>query len=253
MSNILNKRQIEDLKASGKILAAVFEEVGKSVKPGMATIELDELAESALRSRGAEPAFKWYRVPGAGAYPAAICASINDEVVHGLPRREAVLRQGDIVSIDIGARYRGMCTDAARTYAVGKISEEAQRLITITKRCLDLAISVTCSGANIGAIGKAVQALAESNGFGVVRDLVGHGIGPEVHLSPQIPNFGNGSLLPVIAPGMALAIEPMLTAGDYRIKTLPDKWTIVTADGSLAAHFEDTVVIENNKATIVTR
>lgn len=251
MTNILNKDEIELIKISGRILKESLSEVVNAVKPGISTLRLDEIAYRAIKERGAEPSFKDYEVKGSGLFPSTLCVSVNDEVVHGLPS-ERILKEGDIVSLDIGAGYKGIYTDMAVTVPVGKVSPEATNLIETTKKCLSIGIKQAIAGNRIGDIGNAVQIRAEEKGFGVVRDLVGHGIGREPHMSPHIPNFGNKNSGPDIVEGMALAIEPMLTEGDYDIKVKEDGWTVATLDGSLSAHFEHTVVISDGKPVIVT-
>lgn len=253
MGNILNREQIKAIKQCGRVLREVMDEVEKSIRPDLSAAEIDSLAEREIIKRGAAPSFKNYHVQGNGIYPATACVSINDEIVHGLPTREKILREGDIVSVDLGANMHGVHTDMARTFAVGDISPRAQRLLDVTRQCLSKGIASIRVGAKIGMIGFEIQKLAELEGFSVVRDLVGHGIGPEIHMEPSIPNYGSGREGPVIVEGMALAIEPMLTTGSYKIKIAPDDWTVVVADGSLAAHFEHTVVVENGKAVIVTK
>ena len=251
MENILNREEIRLIKKCGKILSESLLEVKKAVKPGIITSRLDEIAYYEIKKRGAEPSFKDYEVKGAGCFPSTLCVSVNDEVVHGLPS-ERVIQEGDIVSLDIGAKYRGIYTDMAITVPVGEISEVAQKLIETTKKCLNIGISEAKVGNHIGDIGFAVQEYAERNGFGVVRDLVGHGIGRDAHMMPHIPNFGEKGRGPAIEEGMALAIEPMLTEWEYDISIKSDGWTVATSDGSLAAHFEHTVVIMNGKPVIVT-
>lgn len=251
MENILNKEEIRLIKKCGKILSESLFEVKKAVKPGITTFRLDEIAYYEIKKRGGEPSFKDYEVKGIGCFPATLCVSINDEVVHGLPS-ERVIQEGDIVSLDIGAKYMGIYTDMAVTVPVGEISKIAQKLIETTKKCLAIGISKAKAGNRIGDIGFAVQEYAEKNGFGVVRDLVGHGIGREAHMMPHIPNFGDMDSGPVIKEGMALAIEPMLTEGNYNINVKSDGWTVATSDGSLSAHFEHTVVILDGKPVIVT-
>jgi len=252
MKNILTKNQISAMKECGKILALAMNEVKHAVKPGVSTLSLDKIAEESIRKSGAVPSFKNYEVAGIGRYPASLCVSINSEIVHGIPTNERFLEGGDIVSLDLGAKYKGVCTDMAVTLPVGEISKEAKRLILVTKECLDRGISAAISGHHIGAIGESVQKHAEKNGFGVVRDMVGHGIGEKPHMDPKIPNYGESTDGPRIFDNMALAIEPMITAGDYTITTGRDGWTISTADKSIAAHFEHTVVIVDGLPEIVT-
>ena len=252
MNNILNLNQIKNMRECGKILISAMKEVANAVKPGVSTKELDEIAEKLITEQGAIPSFLNYTVAGVGKYPSSLCVSINSEIVHGIPSTHRVLKEGDIVSLDLGAIFKGICTDMAVTLPVGKVTEEASKLIRVTKECLDLGIKASIPGNNIGSIGEAVQKHAELNGFGVVRDFVGHGIGEMPHMDPPIPNYGNKKEGPEIVEGMALAIEPMVTAGDYKTKIDPNGWTVATKDGSLSAHFEHTIVINDGKPEIMT-
>ncbi len=252
MNNILSKEELQLTKASGKILNSSLAAAVAIIKPGVSTFDIDKVAEDTILSQGAVPSFKNYFVEGAGHYPATICISINHEVVHGIPSKSKIIKEGDLVSLDLGASYKGLFTDMAVTVGVGKISDEAQSLLDTTRECLREAIKEAKTGNTMGDIGHTVQRLAESRGFGVVRDLVGHGIGRKPHLPPQIPNYGSRGEGQRIVEGMALAIEPMITLGDYKIKLDKDGWTITTIDNSLAAHFEHTVVIEDGFPVIVT-
>lgn len=252
MSNVLNGKEIENLKVSGKILKDSLNEVKNAIKPGISTLELDKIAEDAIVRQGAIPSFKDYEVKGSGSFPASLCISVNDEVVHGLPT-ERVIKDGDVVSLDLGAIYNGMCTDMAVTVAVGEVDTNIKKLISVTRDSLNLGISEAKAGNFIGDIGNAVQTYAEKNKFGVVRDLVGHGIGVEPHMQPSIPNFGKKGSGAEIVEGMALAIEPMLTEGNYNVKVGRDGWTVLTRDGSIAAHFEHTIVIVGGKPLVVTQ
>jgi methionyl aminopeptidase len=211
------------------------------------TKQLDKLAYDFYTSHGARPNFLHYN-----GYPASICASVNDEVVHGIPNKRCILKEGDIVSIDLGCELDGWNSDAARTFAVGKISDEAQRLIDVTKQSFFEGIKFIKHGAKLGDVSSAIQKYVEQNGFGVVRDLVGHGIGREMHEDPSVPNFGKAGHGVKLAAGMVLAIEPMVTAGDFRVSVLDDDWTVVTDDGSLAAHYENTVVVTKDGYDILT-
>lgn len=251
MKNILNKEEIVLIKICGKILKDCLFEVEQSIKPGITTKKLDEIAFRAIKKRNAKPSFLGYEVKGAGSFPSTLCVSANNEVVHGLPS-ERILREGDIVSLDIGAKYKGLYTDMAITVPVGEISKKAEELINTTKKCLQIGIKEAKAGNHIGNIGHSVQKCAEKKGFGVVRDLVGHGIGRDAHLLPHIPNFGDQDSGPIIEEGMALAIEPMLTEGNYNIQIQTDGWTVATKDNLLSAHFEHTIVIEKGKPVIVT-
>lgn len=252
MTSVLNKKEIASLKKSGQILKKALLRTVFEVKPGVSTKELNDIAEKEVQSRGGICSFKNYYVEGAGKYPSSLCVSINNEIVHGLPKANRILKKGDICSLDLGVIFEGMCTDAAKTVAVGKIDPKIAKLLEVTEKSLNLGIKEAKVGNKIGSIGSAIQNYAESFGFGIVRDLVGHGVGPTPHTEPKIPNFGNKSEGQNIVEGMSLAIEPMITLGNYRIKMLKDGWTIVTEDGSIAAHFEDTIVIENGVATVVT-
>lgn len=253
MKNILNQEQIKNIKICGKILAESMREVSSAIKVGIRTKELDQIAENAIKKRGAEPSFLGYEVKGIGEYPASLCISIDSEIVHGVPTHERCIKDGEVVSLDLGAKYKGVCTDMAVTVIVGEQGEKKKKLVEVTKKCLELGIDAARVGNRIGAIGEAVQTFAEENGLGVVRDLVGHGIGEDPHMEPKIPNFGNKNDGPEILEGMALAIEPMITQGSHKIKVHKDNWTILTKDESLAAHFEHTIIIENGKAHIVTK
>ena len=252
MNCVLKKTEIESLKKSGQILHQALLDATLAVKPGVSTKKLNDIAEKSVTAQLGICSFKNYYVEGMGKYPSALCVSVNDEIVHGIPREDRILEEGDIVSLDLGVIFEGMCTDAASTVAVGKIDPEIEKLLAITEKSLQLGIEKARVGNKIGAIGAAIQNYAESFGYGVVRDLVGHGVGPFPHTEPKIPNYGKPTEGPDIVEGMALAIEPMVTLGDYRIKALPDGWTYSTRDGSKVAHFEHTIVIENGLPTIVT-
>lgn len=253
MNNILNDEQIELMKVSGRILRDSLFAVRDQVRSGISTKELDTIAEKEIVKRGATPSFKNYFVRGVGRYPAALCISINDEIVHGLPDSKRKIAEGDLVSLDLGASYRGICSDMAITVCVGTPTPEIEKFLRVTEQSLYAGISAAHSGARIGAIGNKVQTIAESEGYGVVRDLVGHGIGAKPHLDPMIPNYGDRDEGPVIVEHMALAIEPMLTLGDYEIDCDDNGWTIRTRDRSLSSHFEHTVVIIDDKPVIVTK
>ena len=246
MVTLKSPREIESMARSGKITATVLTELMKAVKPGMTTRDIDAMAEAGIRARGGIPTFMGYH-----GYPSSICASVNDEVVHGMPG-DRVLQDGDLLSIDIGTTFEGYVSDSAVTVAVGTISEEAQRLLKVTQECLMIGIAQMEIGNHVGDIGAAVQRHAESNGYGVVRELVGHGVGREMHEEPQVPNYGKPGTGLQFRPGLVLAIEPMITQGDYRVKTLKDGWTVVTADGKLAAHFEHTIAVTDDGPKILT-
>ena len=233
----------------GKILSATVETLRAAVRPGISTGDLDEVAEAFIRSHeGAIPAFK-----GLYGFPGSICASVNDEIVHGIPSKKRVLKEGDIISIDVGVGYKGYFTDSATTVPVGEVSAEARRLLDVTKQSLEAGIAAATLGNHIGDIGAAVQGVVEAAGFSVVRDLVGHGIGVEFHEEPQVPNYGKPKRREKLVPGLTIAIEPMVNVGGPATKTLSDRWTIVTTDGSLSAHFEHTVAITETGPLVLTR
>ncbi|MFA7208935.1 MAG: type I methionyl aminopeptidase [Parcubacteria group bacterium] len=250
---IKKPEEIEAMRAGGKILAGVMRALGDSVAPGKNTFAIDQLAEKLILEAGGIPVFKGYGKESGNPFPAAICASINDEIVHGIPRPDRILQTGDIFKIDIGMRYRGMVTDMARTFAVGKISVEAQRILDVTRECLDAGIAKIKAGASLGDYSAAVQKYVEGQGFSVVRDLVGHGVGRFLHEDPHIPNYRSGGKDIILEEGMTLALEPMINAGTHKIELRKDRWTYVTADGKLSAHFEDTVLVSKNEAEILTR
>jgi methionyl aminopeptidase len=232
-----SQRELDLMRKAGRIVAETLEIMAGAIRPGLATIELDRLAERHIRRQGGVPAFKGYR-----GFPASICASVNEEVVHGIPGLRR-LKEGDIISIDVGVNYRGYYGDAAATFPVGRIDAEALNLIEATRRALEAGIRQAREGNFLSDISHAVQACAESRGFSVVRSYVGHGIGSEMHEEPQVPNFGPPGRGPKLASGMTLAIEPMVNVGTWEVETLEDNWTVVTQDGRLSAHFEHTVAI----------
>jgi len=236
------------MAAAGRILADTLAAVVASAAPGVSTADLDRLAEEYIRSHpGARPSFK-----GLYDFPASLCTSINHEIVHGIPSPERVLEDGDIISIDCGVCLEGLHADSATTVAIGEVAPETERLLRVTRDALDAGVAQAVAGNHVGDIGHAVQRLAEKAGFSVVRELVGHGIGTSFHEEPQVPNYGKPKRGPRLQVGMTLAIEPMVNAGRPEIRTLDDKWTVVTADGSLSAHFEHTVVIEPDGPRILT-
>ena len=242
------------IKICGSFLSRSLDKVISEIRPEISTAYLNEVAEATLRSTGCEPSFKEYEPRNGGRrFPSSICVSINDEIVHGLPNDKRLLYEGDIVAIDIGARHKGVCTDMSVTVAVGKISAAAAKLIDVTKKSLDIGINQIKPGARVGDIGCAIAKYVESAGFNVIREYVGHGIGSQPHQSPSVPNFGRENTGEKLADGIALAIEPMVSAGDWRTFVGEDGWTVSTADGSLSAHFEHTILIENGKPIIVTR
>ncbi len=241
-------REIAYMKDAGKIVADAHSEVRKAIRGGISTLELDKIAEKYIRSQGAIPAFKGYN-----GFPGSICASINQEVVHGIPKRGRKLKNGDTISIDLGAMVNGFNGDAAITHPVGAIGEDVEKLLRVTEESLYKGIEKAIAGNRLGDISHAVQTHAENNGFGVVRDYVGHGIGRRIHEDPQIPNYGNAGHGPRLQQGMALAIEPMINLGTWEVKTLADGWTVETKDGKPSAHFEHTIVITDDGPGILTK
>lgn len=242
--------EIDLLRAANQLVSKTHAELAKAIRPGVTTAELDRLAEEFIRDHGAIPTFKGFPNPYGGPFPASICASVNDEVVHGIPN-DKPLKEGDIVSIDCGTLLDGFNGDSCYTFCVGEVSDEVKQLLKVTKESLYLGIEAAIAGKRIGDIGHAVQAHCEAHGYGVVREFVGHGIGKEMHEDPQVPNYGrqgNGSL---IKNGLCLAIEPMITLGSPKIGMMPDRWTIKTLDGKCAAHFEHTVAVHHGKAEIL--
>jgi methionyl aminopeptidase len=249
MIQLKSAREIDLMSQGGKILAATVETLRAAVRPGISTGALDKIGEEFIRSHdGAIPAFK-----GLYGFPGSICSSVNSEIVHGIPSTKRVLKEGDIISIDVGVGYKGYFTDSATTVPVGEISTDAKRLLAVTQKALDAGIAAAVLGNHIGDIGAAVQAVVEGAGFSVVRDLVGHGIGVEFHEEPQVPNYGKPKRREKLVPGLTIAIEPMVNIGGPATKTLGDRWTIVTLDGSLSAHFEHTVAIAEGGPLVLTR
>lgn len=243
---IKSAREIELMREAGRILASVHDELAKAIRPGISTLDIDRLGERLIRSYGCAPSFKNYN-----GYPASICVSVNDEVVHGIPNKHHILKEGDIVSLDAGVYYHGYHSDAARTHAVGKISEEAKQLIRVTRESFFAGIRFAKPGNHLNDISKAVQDYAEQYGYGVVRDLVGHGIGRNMHEDPEVPNFAQKKRGIRLRPGMTLAIEPMINMGGSEVVWLDDDWTVVTEDGSLAAHYENTILITEGEPEIL--
>lgn len=244
---IKSEHEIELMREAGRLLAIMHEELRKEIKEGISTWEINRIADTMIRDFGCIPNFLNY-----GGYPASICTSINDEVVHGIPSKKRILQNGDIISLDCGLIYKGYHSDAARTWGVGEISKEAQRLIDVTKQSFFEGIKFAKEGNHLYEISKAIQDYAEGFGYSIVRDLVGHGIGTQLHEDPQIPNFkpvGRGLKL---RAGMTLAIEPMINQGVYDVEWLDDDWTVVTADGALSAHYENTVLITKDGCEILT-
>lgn len=243
---IKSPREIELMREAGRILAKTHEELAKNLRPGMSTWDIDHMGEEIIRSYGCIPSFKNYN-----GYPASICVSVNDEVVHGIPHKEHFLDEGDIVSLDAGVIYKGYHSDAARTYGIGEIDDDAKKLIEVTRQSFFEGIKFAKAGNHLNDISAAIQKYAESFGFGVVRDLVGHGIGSHLHEDPQIPNFARKRKGILLQPGMTLAIEPMITEGSYEVVWLDDDWTVMTEDGGWAAHYENTILITEGEPEIL--
>jgi methionyl aminopeptidase len=246
MITIKSAREIEIMRRSGKITAKTLSMLIRSVRAGMTTGEVDRLAEESIRSMGGVPTFVGYN-----GYKHTICASVNDEVVHGIPGSR-ILKDGDLLSIDIGTTLEGYVSDSAITIPIGNVSVAAKNLMRVTQECLMLGIAQMHKGNHVGDIGHAVQQHAEKHGYGVVRALVGHGVGQKMHEDPQVPNYGQPGTGPALRTGLCLAIEPMITEGVFEVETLPDGWTVVTADGKLAAHFEHTIAITDEGPRILT-
>jgi methionyl aminopeptidase len=245
---IKSPREIDIMARGGEILAATVRLLEQSVRPGMTTLDLDKIADDFIRSHpGATPAFK-----GLYNFPASICTSINQEIVHGIPSKKRLIEAGDIVSIDIGVRLDGYYTDSATTVAVGKVDPESKRLLEVTKQSLAAGIDAARAENHIGDIGAAVQGVVEAAGFSVVRDLVGHGIGVGFHEDPQVPNYGKPKRGVRLQPGLTIAIEPMVNVGQPGTRTMPDRWTVVSVDGTRSAHFEHTIAITENGPRILT-
>ena len=249
MITIKSPREIDIMARAGRIVAGVHALMRELIRPGVTTEQLDAAAEAYIRKHpGATPSFK-----GLYGFPKTLCVSIDEEIVHGIPSKKRVLEAGSIVSVDVGVQLEGLHADAATTIPVGEIGPEAQRLLDVTRECLAAGVAQARLGNHVGDIGYAVQKVAEGAGFGVVRELVGHGIGTRFHEEPQVPNYGSPKRGPRLMEGMTLAIEPMITLGAPATRTLGDKWTVVTADGSLAAHFEHTVAVTANGPRILTQ
>lgn len=246
--SIKNPEEIELMKEAGRILAITHEELKKAIKPGITTYDLDKLGEEVIRSYGCTPSFLNYC-----GYPASICVSINEEVVHGIPSRTRYIKEGDIVSLDAGVIYKGYHSDSARTYGVGEISPVCTDLIKVTKQSFFEALKVARAGNHIKDIGVAVERYVLQHGFDVVVDLVGHGVGKNLHEEPDVPNFATRRRGPKLKAGMTIAIEPMVTVGDYHVNWLDDGWTVVTADGLAAAHYENTILITESEPVILSR
>ena len=244
---IKSDQEIELMRESGKVTGYILKELENIVRPGISTADINEFVESTIRKNGMVPTFLGY-----GGFPASACVSINDEVVHGIPDKNRILKEGDIVSVDVGSTYKGYVSDAARTYPVGKISENAQKLIDVTRESFFKGIECCKVGYRLSDISHAIQEKAEGEGFSVIRDFVGHGVGQNMHEDPQIPNFGKAGRGPRLAKGMVFAIEPMICEGAYDVRTLENDWTVVTRDGKLSAHYENTVVITDGEPQLLT-
>lgn len=246
MIPIKTSEELQTMRRAGRLTAQTLDMVNEEIKAGMTTGQLDMLVEDFIRSHGGIPAFKNYN-----GYPASACISIDAEVVHGIPGKR-VIREGEIVSVDVGAIVDQYYGDSARTYAIGEIAPDRRKLLEFTQKALAAGIDKARKGNKLGRISAAVQTVVESQGFNVVRQLVGHGIGRKMHEEPQVPNFGSPDEGPVLQSGMVLAIEPMVTMGTYHVKTMPDGWTVITADGQPAAHFEHTVAVTDNGPEVLT-
>ena len=248
MIQLKSAREIDIMAHGGQILGATVAMLRNEAKAGMSTWQLDELAESFIRSHpGATPSFK-----GLYGFPGSVCASINEEIVHGIPSRRRVLKDGDIISIDVGVKFDGYHTDSATTVAIGDVPNESQRLLDVTQRALAAGIAAAQANNHVGDIGAAIQSVVDASGFSIVRDLVGHGIGVAFHEEPQVPNYGKPKRGTKLVPGLTIAIEPMVNVGGPGTRTMPDRWTVVTVDGSRSAHFEHTVAITETGPRVLT-
>lgn len=244
---IKSEEEIELMRISGKVTAFILKELESFIRPGISTADIDEFVESTITSNGMIPTFKGY-----GGFPASACVSINEEVVHGIPDKKRILKEGDIVSVDVGSTYKGYVSDAARTYPVGTVSDTAKKLMDTTRESFFAGLEYCKVGNRLSDISHAIQVRAESDGFSVIRDFVGHGVGQNMHEDPQIPNYGKPGRGPRLAKGMVFAIEPMICEGTYDVKTLSNDWTVVTLDGKLSAHYENTVVITDGEPQLLT-
>ena len=242
-----NTDQLAYMREAGKITGEALALAGEAVRPGISTYELDTMIRKCIEKHGAKPSFLGY-----GGFPGSACISINDQVIHGIPSKKAILKDGDIVKIDVGAFYRGYHGDSARTFPVGEVSPEAMRLIEVTKESFYRGIAQIGEGARIGDIGSAIDTYVRENGYSVVRKYIGHGVGRELHEDPEVPNFGTAGRGPRLAAGMVIAIEPMVNVGTHEVKELSDGWTVITADGKLSAHYEHTVAVTSNGAVLLT-
>ena len=249
---VKTKKEIDYMREAGRIVADVLRLLEKYIKPGVSAFELDMIAEDFILSQGGKPAFKGYGFDRRNLYPATLCVSIDSEVVHGIPRRDKILMEGQLVSIDVGVIKNGYYGDAAKTFPVGNVSSEKRKLMEVTEKALYIGIEQAVEGNRLYDIGYAIQSFVESNGFSVVRDLVGHGIGRKLHEDPPVPNYGRKGTGPKLKKGMTLAIEPMVNAGTWEVYCGVDGWTVYTADGLPSAHFEHTIVVGKQKAEILT-
>lgn len=244
---IKSQQEIEIMRESGKVTAYILKTLEDMIRPGVSTKEIDQFVEATIRKHNMIPSFKGYN-----GFPASACVSVNEELVHGIPSPKKILKEGDIVSVDVGCTHKGYVSDAARTYGVGEISAEAQRLITATKDSFFEGLKYCKVGNRLSDISAAIQKKVESEGFSIVRDFVGHGVGRAMHEEPQIPNYGKPGRGPRLAAGMVFAIEPMVNQGSYEVEVLLDNWTVVTLDGKLSAHYENTVVITDGEPELLT-
>ncbi len=245
---IKSHREIELMKEAGRILAITHEEIRKIIKPGISTYDIDKLGEEVIRSYGCIPSFLNYN-----GYPASICTSVNDEVVHGIPSKDRILQEGDIISLDAGVIYNGYHSDSARTYPVGKVSEKAEKLMKVTKESFFEGLKMCRDGNHVNDISKAVFDYITARGYSAVRDLVGHGVGANLHEAPEVPNFTRPRKGPKLKAGMTIAVEPMINIGTYEVEWLDDDWTVVTADGELSSHYENTILITEGDPVILSQ
>ncbi len=245
---IKTAEKVQKIREASKIVGEVHQLMERVIEPGISTYTLDQMAEKLIRSKGATPSFKGYH-----GYPASICASINNEVIHGIPSKDRIIKEGDIISIDVGAYLNGYHGDGAKTFGVGEISKEAKDLIEVTKNSFFEGIKYAKEGNHLHEISSAIQKYVESNGYSIVRDFVGHGIGVNLHEDPQIPNYKVTGRGPKLRRGMTLAIEPMVNIGRYEVRVLQDNWTVITIDGSLSSHYEHTILITENEPELLTQ
>ena len=244
---IKSQQEIQLIRESGQVTGFILKELEKFIRPGISTAEIDEFVEKTIRSKDMIPSFKGYN-----GFPASACVSVNEELVHGIPSKERILEEGDIVSVDVGCTHKGYISDAARTYGVGEISPSAARLITAAKDSFFEGLKYCKKGQRLGDISHAIQQKVEGEGYSVIRDFVGHGVGRNMHEDPQIPNYGTAGRGPRLEQGMVFAIEPMIAEGDYEVEVLLNNWTVVTCDGKLSAHYENTVVITDGEPELLT-